>query len=320
MAFNAQIRRLVKREALDEETSLRLWSAMLDGAVDELEVGAVIAALAVRGETPEELLGLHRALRSRIAPWSPPLAERTICIPAYGLVPGEAAWVALAAGLLRKFGLTVIVHGVLDSPCGVSSASVLRELGLMPSASLAQADESLASLNAAFLPVQLLSPAFAALIALRARLGAENSTHLAALALDPTAGRATRLTFCVEGTASERYAGLAPLVEGDSVALSWLDARTPDNFAVRPRIDRLHAGGVERLFEADPQDTRTTLAQPPEDAVGIAHWVHRVVHGEVPVPVPALNLAAACLYAVGHAADFSQAKAIAAINAGRLAA
>jgi hypothetical protein len=36
--------------------------------------------------------------------------------------------------------------------------------------------------------------------------------------------------------------------------------------------------------------------------------------------VPAVNLLAACLYAVGHAPDFSQAKAIAALNAGRLAA
>jgi anthranilate phosphoribosyltransferase len=320
MAFTAEIRRLMQRQALDEEASVRLWSAILDDALDALEVGAVVASLAVRGETPEELLGLHRAVCSRIAPWSPPLDERAIAIPAYGMVRGEAAWVALAAGLLRKFGITVVVHGVLDSPCGVSSARVLSELGLLPSASLAHADESLAALNAAFLPVQLLSPAFAALIALRSRLGAENSTHLAALALDPTAGRATRLTFCVEGTASERYAGLGPLVEGDSVALTWLDGRTPDNFAVRPRIERLYAGGVERLFEADPQDTRTTLAQPPEDAAGIAHWVHRVVNGEVPIPVPALNVVAACLYAVGEAADFSQAKAMAAINAGRLAA
>jgi hypothetical protein len=40
----------------------------------------------------------------------------------------------------------------------------------------------------------------------------------------------------------------------------------------------------------------------------------------VPVPVPALSLVAACLYAVGAAPDFTQAKAIAALHAGRLAA
>jgi len=36
--------------------------------------------------------------------------------------------------------------------------------------------------------------------------------------------------------------------------------------------------------------------------------------------VPALNLVAACLYAVGRAPDFARAKAITAVHAGRLAA
>ena len=320
MQITSAIHRLLRREPLDEDDSTQLWSAILDDAVDGPELGAVVAALAARGETREELRGLYRATRERLAHWSPAVAGDAIAIPAYGLVAGESLIVALAATLLRKFGLPVVIHGVLDSPCGVSSACVLRELGILPCASLAQAEERLGAEGAAFLPVQLLSPAFAALIALRGRLGIENSAHLVAQALDPTLGLATRLTFCVEGTVSERYETAGLEIEGDAVSLAWRAGRTPLNLAIRPRIERVRAGAREPLFEADSQETRTALAPPPEDAPGIARWIERATSGAVPVPVPAMNLAAACLYAVGRAPDLRQAQAIAAFSAGRLAA
>jgi anthranilate phosphoribosyltransferase len=68
------------------------------------------------------------------------------------------------------------------------------------------------------------------------------------------------------------------------------------------------------------QQTRSLLPSPPDDAHGMARWIERVTTGAIPVPVPALSLVAACLYAVGEAPDLAQAKAIAAIHAGRLAA
>jgi anthranilate phosphoribosyltransferase len=327
MQFVSDIRRLLLRGnaargefPLDEEESARLWGAILDGALDDMEVGAVVAAVAVAGESRAEVMGLYRAANERVLSWSPIQEARAIVIPAYGLVPGEALIVSLAATLLRRFDVPVIVHGVLDSPCGVSTVSVMRELGVPPCSSLAQADEHLASDRIAFLPVQLLSSTFAGLLALRGRLGIENCAHLVAQALDPTHGLATRLCFSVGGTRSERFDALATEVGGDFVALGWPAGREPSNLSIRPRIERIRDGAKELLFEADVQETRSTTLPPPEDAQGIARWIQRVATGDVPIPVPAVNLLAACLYAVGHAPDFSQAKAIAALNAGRLAA
>jgi anthranilate phosphoribosyltransferase len=322
MQFTSDIRRLLQRgdvASLDTEGATRIWGAILDDAVEGVEIGAIVAALAVAGETHEEIAGLHRAAHERLAHWSPP-GSRAVAIPAYGLVPGEALIASLAAALLAKFGVTVIVHGILDSPCGISSARVLRELGVLPCTSFAQADEQLANERIAFLPVQLLSPAFAKILALRGRLGIENTAHLVAQALDPTRGAATRLTFCVAGTRSERFDAFATRIDGDSVALAWGTGRSPLNLSVRPRIERIAGGDRELLFDADAQETRSAIPVPPEDAAGIARWIQRVTHGSVAIPVPALNLVAACLYAVGQASDISQAKAIAAINAGRLAA
>ena len=89
---------------------------------------------------------------------------------------------------------------------------------------------------------------------------------------------------------------------------------------MRPRIERFHLGLRETLFEADAQETRGAHPFAPDDAHGMARLVERITCGAIAVPVPALNIAAACLYATGGAADLSRAKAIAAISAGRLAA
>lgn len=320
MQFTRDIRRLLHRDPLDSDAMARLWGAILDESLDEVEIGAVIAALAVAGETREELAGLYRAARDRLLRWTPSVRGGLVSMAAYGLVPGEALVVSLACELLRRFEVPVVIHGVLDSPCGVSSAYVLRELGILPCASLAQADEKLATEGVAFLPAQLVSPALASLIALRGRLGIENSAHLVAQALDPTHGLATRLTFSARGTLSERFEALAEDADGDSVALGWPAGRLPLNLAIRPRIERIQGGVRELLFEADAQETPTAVAPPPDDAPGMAQWIRRVTGGAVPVPVPAMALAAACLYAVGSAPDFTQAKAIAAFHAGRLVA
>ncbi len=320
MHFTREIRRILNREPLDADAMARLWGAVLDESLDDIEIGAVIAALAIAGETREELAGLYRATRERQVRWSPPLRRGAVSMAAYGLAAGESLAVPLACALLRRFDIPVVIHGVLDSPCGVSSASVLRELGILPCASFVQADERLESEGVAFLPAQLVSPALAALVALRARLGIENSAHRVAQAIDPTHGLAVRVTLCTEATASERFDAFADDVDGDSIAVRWPQGRSPLNLSMRPRIERLRDGTREVLFEADTQETPSALAPVPEDAPGIAQWIRRATSGAVPVPVPALALAAACLYAVGVAADLNQAKALAAFQAGRLAA
>jgi anthranilate phosphoribosyltransferase len=327
MELVGDIRRLLRRgnargvlAPLDEEAAARLWGAILDGALDDVEVGAVVGALAVSGETRDEVAGLYHAAQKRMDYWSPELTRRAVAVPAYGLVRGEALIVSLAATLLQRFDIPVIVHGILDSPCGISSACVLRELGVLPCGSFAQADDNLRAGGIAYVPVQLLSSRFAALIALRGRLGIENSAHLVAQALDPTRGAATRLALSMSGAASERFEALALEAEGDLVTLAWPAGRSPANLAIRPRIECIRNGTRELLFEADVQEMRMAIPPPPDDAQGIAQWIQRVATGTLPVPMPAVNLLAACLYAVGHAPDFSQAKAIAALGAARVAA
>lgn len=323
MEFTGSIRKVLLRAhggpSLDAQTASRLWGAMLDGALDDIEIGAVIGALAAGGESGEELVALQRAVQSRLTPWTPAGTSSVVSLPAYGWFVGEAAIVALAAMLLRRFELRVVVHGVLDSPCGVSCARVLRELDVMPSASLAQADEDLATRSIAFVPVQLMSPALAGLLALRARLGVQNSAHRVAQVIDPTHGAATRIVLNFEGVCGAGMEALVASIEGDALALTWSGSQPPASLALRPRVERFHGGLRELLFEADAHEIAATIPLL-DDAAGMACVVRAIVTGRAPVPVAALNLIAACLLATGRAPDLARAKAAAAVAGGRLVA
>jgi len=321
------LRRLSRRTAavpgdpaawLDADEAFALWGAVLDGALPELELGALLASLAVTGESVEELLGLHRALAARQARFAPALARRAVAIPVHGLVPGEAPLSVLLALFLRRFDVPVVMHGPLDAPDGPSAPVLLREFGVMPSASLADAERDIRASGIAFLPVQLLSPALGDMLALRTRLGSVNSAHLAAHALDPGAMGAVRLAMTLPGTPSERLAAFIAATEGEALLLGWPAGAPAGNLSFRPRIAFLSGGAQAVLFEAESVDRAAPAGMPA--VAQLVPWMRAVIERRAPAPVPLVNLAAACVHAAGAAADFTEAKAIVALQSGRLAA
>ena len=303
---------------LDDVEACALWGAVLDGALPELELGALLASLTIAGESPAELLGLHRALAARQARFPAPLARRPIAIPLHGLVAGEEAFCVLLALFLRRFDVPVALHGSLDALQGPSAPWLLREFGVLPSATLADAQRDLRACGTVFLPVQLLSPALGDLLALRTRLGSTNAAHLAAHAMDPGAVGAVRLAMSVPGTASARVADLLPATGGEVLLMSWPAQASGCNFAFRPRITLLSAGGETALFEAESVDRSHHAAF---SATGrLVPWMRAVVARTVPAPPPLVDLAAACVFAAGAAPDFARARAVVSLQAGRVAA
>ncbi len=327
LSITPLLRRLSKRARetredgdafLDAEEAQTLWGAVLDGALPELELGALLATLALVGDDADELLGFHRALAARQARFLPSLPRRAIAIPLHGLVRGEAKLGVLLALFLRRLDVPVVIHGTLDSPDGPSAPALLRELGVLPSAGLAEAGRDLREKGLVFLPVQLLLPALGDLLALRTRLGGPNSAHLAAHASDPGGMGAVRLTMSVPGTPSARLDGVLARTGGEALHLAWPASCAPCNFAVRPRITRLSAGTQTVLFEAESGERAAAAAGDP--GPDLVAWMRAVVERRSPAPAPLVNLAAACVYAAGAAADFTEAKAIVALQSGRLAA
>ena len=111
---------------------------------------------------------------------------------------------------------------------------------------------------------------------------------------------------------------MLPATGGESLLLSWPAGMSAGNLAFRPRISLLSGGAQAVVFEAESAE-RAVPAVPAASAE-LVPWMRAVIERRAPAPPPLVNLAAACVHAAGAATDLTQAKAIVALQSGRLAA
>jgi anthranilate phosphoribosyltransferase len=305
---------------LTEERSERLFAAALDGGIPDLELGALLNALAGRELSPAALIGLYRAVYARSFSLAAPRSRaRPVVIPAYGAARNRPNLLPLLVLLLHRLELPVLVHGTLESSGGVASSYILRELGVLPCATLASAQQALEQQHLAFVPLAVLSPGLANLVALRTRLGLSSPAHLAIRLLDPFSGRGVAL---IGAGSAEREAQLRQVLT--ITAQSGLLLRSCDGepFAdpqQRPQIDWFEQGQRQTLFEAEAGPVKPLPHLPAKtDVASTAAWIERALSGEVPIPHPLVNQLACCLFACGYTDDMNQAKAIAAVETGSL--
>jgi anthranilate phosphoribosyltransferase len=321
MSYASVIRQVVlsERDArdLDAGETHRLFGALLDGGVPELETGALLAALAIRGESSAELAGFYQCLSERVHRLAPADGGvRTVVLPAYGGARVRANLTALVAMLLQRIGVPVLVHGTLEGHGRVATAYVLRELGVLPSATLAQAQAALDRDQLAFVPTAVLAPGLASLLALRARLGVRSTPHVLAKLIDPFDGGGVRVVCSMSAECLGKLHELLLATGERTLLLRGTEGEPFADPCKRPRIELLDEGRAQTLFE---QEASTVDAAPglvaATDARATAAYVRRVLDGQAPAPLPITNQIACCLYASGFTADFNQAKALAAVQA-----
>jgi anthranilate phosphoribosyltransferase len=294
---------------------------MLDGGVPDLELGALIAVLRTKPESANELLGFYRAAGERLYALHAPAGRlHPVVVPAYGGARGEHNLLPLLGLLLRRLGVPVLFHGTLDGSGRVACVYILRELGIMPSATLAQAQKSLDEDLLAFVPVAALCPGLASLLALRNRLGLRNAAHTVVKLIEPFGGEGVRLAGA--GTAEQidrltaffSMTGLPALLLRSTEGEPFADPRR------RPKIEWFDHGERSVLFEEEAGPVKPVAGLPASvDAHATAVWIKQALAGETPIPHPLVNQLACCLYACGYTDDMNQAKAIAAVETGSLA-
>jgi anthranilate phosphoribosyltransferase len=179
---------------LTREQAEQLFGRMLDGQVPDMELGALLIALRIKGESADEMAGFLAAMQSRTAPLAAPPGPRTVLLPSFNGARKQANLMPLVALLLAREGVPVLVFGRHDFDSRHSPFELLDALGLHESASLPDAEAQLASRRLAVVPLRMLNPGLNALMALRPRLGLRNSAHSLAKLLDPfPAGRGVRV-------------------------------------------------------------------------------------------------------------------------------
>lgn len=308
------------RRDLSEEGAHDLFAAMLDGGVPDMELGACLCALRMKHESATELLGFYRAASERVYALKPPAtALRPLVFATYSGARQEPNLLPLLVLLLQRMGVPVLLHGTLEGGGRVASAYILRELGVLPGGSLAQAQKSLDEELLAFVPTAVLCPGLANLLALRSRLGVSNPAHNLVTLLDPIESGGLRMVGADQPLQLEQLETFLFATGFDALLMKNTEGEPFANPKQRPRIKFFRQGEAVVLFEEEMQSARGTLSQPSAvDAAATAAWVKQAMAGQVPIPHPLVNQLACCLYASGYTDDMNQAKAIAAVEAGGL--
>ena len=295
----------------------QLYGAMLDGGVSDVELGAIMIALRMKGEAIEEMAGFMAAVNERLYALDCPRDRiRPVVIPSYNGARKGANLTPLMAMLLQRFGIPVLVHGPIEGYGRVTSAQILREFGILPVTSRVQANQQLKDGQLTFVPSSVISPGLAQLLSLRGRLGLRNSAHSLVKMIDPFAGRGLVLAAATHPEYLEMMRELLAKLGVSALLLRATEGEPVANPKRRPRIEYLHDGAVDLLFEAE-HDSLKSLPHLPEDCDvrSTVDWKRAILSGGHAIPAPLANQLACCLYATGYAEDFNQAKAIVAVDA-----
>jgi anthranilate phosphoribosyltransferase len=326
MSFAAYLRQIAgggERRDLDAEEARHVFGAALDGGIPDLELGALLIALRMKGESLTELLGFYQALAERVhCLISPPAVEQRVAvIGSHGRAGDSPYRTPLVALVLQRLGVPVLVHGPLDDKGRAASAYVFRELGVLPCATLAQAQSQLEHAKLAFVPTAVLAPGLVGLLALRSRLGIGSVANALAPLIDPFPGASLRLVALADAADLDRVRELF-LATGDPAIV--LVGHGDEPFADphrRPRIEHFRDGRVELLFHEESSATQSHATRLNDcESRATAAYIKRILDGAAPLPLPIVNEIACCLYGVGLAADLNQAKALAAVQTHSLAA
>jgi anthranilate phosphoribosyltransferase len=287
--------------SLGRADARELYAAMLAGRVSDLELGAIVLALRIKGESVEEIAGFLEAAEASFPPLqAPPGPYAPVVIPSYNGARHMANLTPLLALLLAQEGVPVLVHGVLNDPGRVTTAEIFQALGFAPSSGVRQAEAHFGRHEPAFLALDLLAPPLARLLALRLTLGVRNSTHTLVKILQPFSGPALRLCSYTHPEylqmLSAYFGTAAPAVRGDAFLMRGTEGETVANAKRAQQIDWFHQGECTTLVQKQAPVDALPVLPSTHDAASTAVWIQSVLSGERPVPAAVAEQVEQCLH------------------------
>lgn len=169
--FPALLRRVIAGGDLSADEAAAAIGAIMDEEITSVQAGALLAALAAKGEELNEVVGAARAMRQRALPVPHGLP---LVVDVVGTGGDGARTINIstcAAFVLAGAGIPVGKHGnrAASSACG--SADVLEALGVRIDRPPEEAAASLRAHRIAFLFAQRYHPAMKAVGPVRSQLG-----------------------------------------------------------------------------------------------------------------------------------------------------
>jgi anthranilate phosphoribosyltransferase len=274
--------------SLDRASARSLMAAVLDGEPSEVELGAFVIAMRMKGETLAELCGFLDAVHPRCLL----LHSRNpvVVIPSYNGARRLPNLTPLLALSLAQAGLSVLVHGPLHDPARVTTADVLFKLGLAPARQEADVHAAWARREPAFMSTTTLCPPLQALLDLRQTVGLRNAGHTVAKMIHPFgAQRALRLVNFTHPEFGALMNAWAQQERVDGLLLRGTEGEPVADPRRRPRMDAYLAGVVNEPTSCAAHEgvvSGMPLLPVERDAASTALYVQDLLAGRQPVPAP----------------------------------
>lgn len=265
-----------------------LFGLILDGKVPDLELGAILIALRIKGESPDELLGFLAALDARTRQIEVPPGPRCVLLPTYNGARKQPNLMPLVALLLAREGVPVLIQGRHDFESRVSPFELLAALGIDSERSLPDAAESLARRKLACIRLDMLARGLDWLLGLRLTLGVRNSGHTLAKLLDPCRGRSVRVVAVTHPPYLESMQALLEGVQADALLMRGTEGEAYAAPRRRPRLLGFCQGRAQELFAASEFEG-DEIAGESCSATENALLIKRMLNGETGIPQAILD-------------------------------
>lgn len=239
---------------LSRDDARALFAAMLANEIPDLQLGAVLIAMRIKGESLEELAGFLESCEACYAHLTAPAGTVPVVIPAYNGARQLPNLTPLLAHLIAREGVPVLVQGVTRDAGRVSTCEVFNAMGIAAARTHEEAQAQLASRNLAFLPIDVLAPPLGRVLSLRGEIGLRGSGHTLAKMLQPFITPSVRLVSVTHPEYLTRmrefftqYAGGALLLrgaEGEAAAhprrepvLEWCDGKISHAWSAEAEVN-----------------------------------------------------------------------------------
>ena len=173
-------RSLTQQEAFDA------MQMILNGGVEDLQLGAFLMLLRVKEESHEELTGFVAAAREHIA--APSSIHAQLDWSSYAGKKKQLPWYLLSCFAIADQGIPVYMHGASGHTQGrLYTEEVLTSLGIAPAQNWEMVEQQLSSQHFSFMPLEFLCPTLKRIIDFRAFLGLRSPVHTLSRLLNPLA-------------------------------------------------------------------------------------------------------------------------------------
>ena len=320
--LKALLAKLAGGGTLSADESEAAFSVLMSGDATPAQIGGLLMALRVRGETVDEITGAVRVLRAKALHVQAP--EGAIDIVGTGGDGAGTFNISTGAALVvAACGVPVAKHGnrALSSKCG--AADVLAALGVNLEADLALVERAIHDAGIGFLLAPRHHAAMRHVAGPRVELGLRTIFNL----LGPLSNPANVTRQFTGAFARHWIEPMARVLGNLGCERAWvvhgwdgLDELTTTGPSYVAELD----DGAVRVFEVEPSDAGLPLARPEDlkggDAEINAAAMRAMLDGERgPFRDAVVYNAAAALLVVGQVADLRRgaARAAEAIDAGR---